>query len=82
MRIVKVKTSRGRVLYGILKNSFLYNTFYSLYGHRTWSDDRRILEYCLHDDLERVQKRYTELSTPPESVLRIIERKKCQCNCK
>jgi hypothetical protein len=80
MRIVKVISADKTVRYGILKNNFLYPTFYSLTprSKRTWSDEKSIFYYCLSRELAEVEERFSELTNPPNRIAKIIERK-CKC---
>lgn len=78
MKIVKVKTKHGRTLYGILKNKFLWPTFYSLCSYHEWSGNDEIFLFCLSDDLSKVEQKYESLRKGKDAIKTIIERK-CTC---
>lgn len=80
MKIVKVIFADKTVRYGILKNNFLYPTFYSLTpkSKHTWSDEKSIFDFCLSGSLAMVEDRFSELTNPPNRIAKIIERK-CKC---
>lgn len=82
MKIVKLITTKKRVLYAIQvkpKSFFSRAKYLALTDSgNSYSAEKHIFDYCLSDNLDRVEKLLKLATEKKETILKVIERK-CKC---